>query len=179
MSDAIAAEIKTALQDAGIEVTSDAINKVAHRMKNHSCSAEDAVMGILEAAEAARNAQAQRVQYDGKTPEGYQRKMAHMSMQQLYELANTGVPELADQVSQVRAEILAMTIRQDDATGKTFHKAAALLGDNAQAEAFVEMMGAIQQFKSDSVGELPAGNDFFTKRLQSSFKPLAALGSGK
>lgn len=176
MNQAIKTEIASALRAADIDVTDESIAAIAQKMRAEQCSAEDAVVAILEAAETAH---AQRVQYDGKTPQGYQRKMAQMSMQQLYELANTGVPELADQVSQVRAEILAMTIRQDDATGKTFHKAAALLGDNAQAEAFVEMMGAIQQFKSDSVGELPAGNDFFTKRLQSSFKPLAALGSGK
>jgi hypothetical protein len=177
MNNVIKAEILNALRDAGIEDSEANIQAIAAKMKADQCSAEDAIISILEAAETA---QAQRVQYNGKTLEGYQRKMAQMSMQQLYELANTGLDVTAEQVSDVRAELLAMRVRQDDANGKTFQKAAKLLGAvDAQAEAFEAMMGAINVFKDDSVGELPSGDDFFTKSLQSSFKPLAMLGAGK
>lgn len=132
--------------------------------------------GFTNTDETTQQPQAERVDYQGKTPEGFTNFAAQASVQQRFQLANELSLNEAEQLLQDAAYLTARRVEQSKASGDFMQRVAGhlVLGNGSEASAKTTLMAQIDShFVAQEIDP-----DFFTKSLLSSSSTLL-LGSAK
>ncbi len=119
--------------------------------------------------------QAERVDYQGKTAEGFSAFAAHASVQKRFQLANEISANEAEQLLQDAAYLTARRVEQDKASGKFVKRVAdhLIVGSDAEQSAKTQLMAQIDShFVAQEIDP-----DFFTKALNGQCSTQLLLGA--
>ena len=165
--------IKAALAEMELSVTDEAVRSVVKLMQSKNLSVENAVLTYVETQSQQGT---QRVNYQGKTQDGYTDFAAQKSVQQRFALANELSAIEAEELLEDAAMLTAKRVQQDKASGKFSQRVAGhlVLGRDAESVAKDMLMAQVEgHFAAQEID-----TDFFTNALSGSPSTLL-LGAAK
>jgi hypothetical protein len=121
--------------------------------------------GFTNADETPQQTSTERVQYHGKTPNGYQEFAGKKKLEHHFEVAHFGAIKDADSIEDLQAQLTAQILLQRQASGSTAAKVAQYIlgGDSGYESAKDQLLTAMD---SHFVAEV-IDDSFFTKCLTS------------
>lgn len=156
-------QIETKLKNAGFSAQESDLNQsvdqVIALMKAGNLDIDQAIAKIKETSQP----QAERVQYEGKTPSDYQHFAGKKKLEHHFEVAHVGAVKDADSIEDLQARLTAQILLQRQANGSTAAKVAQYIlgGDTGYSESKTQLIDAIEgHFATEEINP-----DFFTKSL--------------